>query len=358
MRILGIESSCDESAVAYLEVSRGRIRRLEHLVASQAIHAKYGGVVPEVAAREHSATLPLLLASMARLVTGREDGRALGAKVDLIAATQGPGLVTSLKVGLDTAKSLAAAWNRKIIGVNHIEGHIFSNWLPGAALDGAFAADPGIFPALVLVVSGGHTELLLMRGPGRYRLLGATRDDAAGECFDKTAKLLDLGYPGGPALSKLALEGDPRRYDLPRPMINDPHYDFSFSGLKTAVRYFLQQNRERLADHRFLADVAASTEQAIVDVLAAKTIRAAAANKAKAVLLAGGVAANRQLRERLAADVAARLPGARFIEPPLKYCTDNAAMIAVAGWFRARGRRFGDWRQLDADPQWELGRSL
>ena len=356
MRILGIESSCDESAVAYLEVGRGRVRRLEHLVASQAIHAKYGGVVPEVAAREHSATLPLLLAGMAELVTGRADGRRLGRAVDVIAVTRGPGLVTSLKVGLDTARVLAAAWNKKIVGVNHIEGHICSNYLPGAALEGAFLAAPGVFPALVLVVSGGHTELLLMRGPGRYKLLGATRDDAAGEAFDKTAKLMGLGYPGGPALSKLALEGDGSHVDLPRPMINDPHYDFSFSGLKTAVRYYLQENRERMSDRKFLADAAAATEAAIVDVLAAKTLRAAKATKAKSVLLAGGVAANGRLRRRLADDIAARLPGVRFIEPPLKYCTDNAAMIAVAGWFRAKAGKFDDWRRLDAQPQWELGR--
>jgi len=359
MRILGIESSCDESAVAYLEISRGRLLRLEHLVATQAIHAKYGGVVPEVAAREHSATLPLLLAGIAEKVTGKADGRLLGKRVDVVAATRGPGLVTSLKVGLDTGKTLAAAWNKKMIGVNHIEGHIYSNWLPGAALAGDLGGSGrGLFPALVLVVSGGHTELLLMKGHGRYRLLGATRDDAAGEAFDKSAKLMGLGYPGGPALSRLAADGDPAKYDLPRPMLRDPHDDFSFAGLKTAVRYFLRDNQERLTDPRFLADAAASIEQAIVDVLAAKTIRAAAANKVRTVLLAGGVAANRKLRARLRGDVAVRLPGVRFIEPPLKYCTDNAAMIAMAGYFQARMKKYGDWRTMDAEPQWELGRDL
>jgi N6-L-threonylcarbamoyladenine synthase len=358
MRILGIESSCDESAVAYLEISRGRIVRLEHLVASQAIHAKYGGVVPEVAAREHSATLPLLLESLAQQVTGQNDGRRFGEKVDVIAATRGPGLVTSLKVGLDTGRVLAAAWKKKIVGVNHIEGHIYSNWLPGAALENAFGAAPDMFPALVLVVSGGHTELLMMRGHGRYRMLGATRDDAAGEAFDKTAKLMGLGYPGGPALSKLAAEGAARQYDFPRPMIRDPHDDFSFAGLKTAVRYFLQKNRERLDDRRFLADVAASTEQAIVDVLATKTLRAAERVRAKAVFLAGGVAANQKLRARLRADLTEQLPTTKFVEPPLKYCTDNASMIAVAGYFQAGQKKFGNWRTMDAEPQWELGRKV
>ncbi len=356
MRILGIESSCDESAVAYLEISRGRIKRLEHLVATQVIHAKYGGVVPEVAAREHSATLPLLLASLAEKIVGVADGRLLGKKIDLVAATRGPGLVTSLKVGWDTGRTLAAVWKKPLVGVNHIEGHIYSNWLPGAELDRFFSADPGIFPALVLVVSGGHTELLLMKGHGRYRLLGATRDDAAGEAFDKSAKLMGLGYPGGPALSRLATEGDPFKYDLPRPMLRDPHDDFSFAGLKTAVRYFLRQNQDRLGDRRFLADAAASAEQAIVDVLAAKTVRAAAAHRVKAVLLAGGVAANRKLRARLRQDLGEELPGARFIEPPLKYCTDNAAMIAAAGYFRAGMKRSGDRSKMDTEPRWELGR--
>ncbi|MFA6604099.1 MAG: tRNA (adenosine(37)-N6)-threonylcarbamoyltransferase complex transferase subunit TsaD [Patescibacteria group bacterium] len=358
MRILGIESSCDESAAAYLEVDERGIRRFEHLVASQAIHAKYGGVVPEVAAREHAATLPLLLAALAEKVVGREDGRALGRVVDVVAATRGPGLVTSLKVGLDTARALASGWGKKIVGVNHIEGHIYSNWLPGADLEHEFGASPkNILPALVLVVSGGHTELLLMRGHGRYELLGATRDDAAGEAFDKTAKLMGLGYPGGPALARLAEKGDARFQDFPRPMIRDPHYDFSFAGLKTAVRYFLQARPEMAADEKFLADVAASTQQAIVDVLAAKALRAARASKVKTVMLAGGVAANASLRAALRQVLAAELPAVRFVEPPIRYCTDNAAMIAAAGYFSARRRRFGDPRKLDVDPGWELGRT-
>jgi len=358
MRILGIESSCDESAAAYLDVDEGGIRRFEHLVATQAIHAKYGGVVPEVAAREHAATLPLLLAALAEKVVGKEDGRALGRVVDVVAATRGPGLVTSLKVGFDTACTLAAAWGRKMVGVNHIEGHIYSNWLPGAALETEFGARSKIFPALVLVVSGGHTELLLMRGHGRYKLLGATRDDAAGEAFDKTAKLMNLGYPGGPALARLAEKGDPRFQDFPRPMIREAHHDFSFAGLKTAVRYFLQARPEFAASEKFLADVAASTQQAIVEVLTAKAVRAAKASKVRTVMLAGGVAANVSLRSSLRQALAAELPAVRFVEPPVRYCTDNAAMIAAAGYFGARSRRFGDPLKLDVDPGWELGRKV
>lgn len=356
MRILAIESSCDESAAAWLEVQRGRISRLETLVASQAIHAKFGGVVPEVAAREHAAAMPHLLDELARLVTGAADGRKLAARVDVVAATRGPGLVTSLKVGLDTGRALAAAWRKKFVGVNHIAGHIAANWLPGAPLELGTVTDRAVFPALALVVSGGHTELLLMPRQGEYRLLGATRDDAAGEAFDKTAKLLGLGYPGGPALAQRAASGNPLAYAFPRPMMNDPHDNFSFSGLKTAVRYFVDARRERLADERFLNDVAASAQRAITETLVTKTVRAAARHRVKTVLMAGGVAANAELRETLRAALAKKLPDARFAVPPFTYCTDNAAMIAAAAFFQVRRRRFTDWRRADADPGWELGR--
>jgi len=354
MKILAIESSCDESAVAYLDVATGgKVRLLEQLVTSQAIHAKYGGVVPEVAAREHSATLPVILEQLAKRITGKADGRALAKKVDLVAATRGPGLVTSLRVGMDTAKSLALAWGKPFLGVNHIEGHVYSNWLRKEG--GGVRLMPDLFPAIVLVVSGGHTELLLMKGHGSYRLLGATRDDAAGEAFDKTAKLMGLGYPGGPALSKLA--GDPRAHDFPRPMIAEGHLDFSFSGLKTAVRYFLKMEQWRLEDVAFRADVAASVQAAIIDVLVTKTVRAAQQVGVKVVMVAGGVAANGELRRLLAAAVAKHVPGAAFVEPELAFCTDNAAMVAAAAYFRAqRKKKFDDLGKTDADPAWELGR--
>jgi N6-L-threonylcarbamoyladenine synthase len=356
MRILGIESSCDDSAAAYLEVVGGKVRRLEYVVATQEIHQKYGGVVPEVAAREHAATVPPLLAALADKVVGKPNGALLGKRVDLIAVTRGPGLVTSLKVGLDTARALAAAWDKKIIGINHIEGHVYSNWLPAETGGPLLGANEKIFPALVLVVSGGHTELLFMKDHCSYQLLGATRDDAAGEAFDKTAKLMGLGYPGGPALSKLAALGDGRVYEFPRPMLHDPHFDFSFAGLKTAVRYFLRDNQDKLGDETFRRNVAASTERAIVDVLVAKTVRAAKEKKARTVLLAGGVAANGPLRRALDKAVKEKLHKAVFVEPLLRYCTDNAAMIAVAAYHRAKKGKFDDWRRMDADPNWELGR--
>ncbi len=355
MRILALESSCDESAAAFVEVKSGKVSRLEHLVASQAIHSLYGGVVPEVAAREHSAAVPPLLAGLAKHVTGEPDGRKLGQLVDVIAVTRGPGLITSLRVGVDSARALAAAWDKKIVGINHIEGHVYANWLPKEAGD-ALPADEEIFPAVVLVVSGGHTEILYMRGHGRFELLGATRDDAAGEAFDKTAKLMDLGYPGGPAISKLAAEGNPFTFDFPRPMINDSHFDFSFAGLKTAVRYFLRDHQDQMTDQKFLRDVAASTERAIVDVLVAKTVRAAKQRKTKSVLLAGGVAANGLLRRSLAEAVRTQLRGVRFVEPQVRYCTDNAAMIAMVGFFRAKEAKRGAWKDMDSDPNWEFGR--
>lgn len=355
MRILGIESSCDESAVAYLDVKGGAVGRFSHLVASQAVHAKYGGVVPEVAAREHSATLPLLLEGIAKRVVRKNDGKALGAAVDAVAVTQGPGLVTSLRVGLDTARALAAAWKKPLIGVNHIEGHVYANWLPGGGFEGRGENDTDMFPAVVLVVSGGHTELLHMRGHGRYRLLGATRDDAAGETFDKTAKLLGLGYPGGPAVSRRAARGNAQAYDFPRPMMTSAHFDMSFSGLKTAVRYFLQKEEKRRKDPAFVADVAASAECAIVDVLVTKTERAVRVTGAKTVLLAGGVAANGLLRQRLAETFAGR-DGVAYVQPHLAYCTDNAAMIGMAGYFNlARGKRTEPWN-ADVRIGWELGR--
>lgn len=357
MRILGIETSCDESAVAYMDIRNGKIRRLEYLTASQAIHAKYGGVVPEVAAREHSATLPPLMTALAKKVTGSVSGAKLGKVTDVIAVTQGPGLVTSLHVGLDTARTLAAAWKKPIIGINHLEGHIYSNWLPGGGFEGKSEKGVSMFPALVLIVSGGHTELLLMKGHGRYELLGATKDDAAGETFDKTAKLLGLGYPGGPKLSALAEKGNCYAVDFPRPMLHDKSYDFSFSGLKTAVRYYIEkQGRRAGRGGAFMADVAASTEEAIVDVLAAKTVRAAEETGAKSVMLAGGVAANRRLRAALERRLGLVLPDVRYVRPQPEFCTDNAAMIAMAGYFNSVRGKETDWRRMDVKIGWELGR--
>jgi len=355
MRILGIESSCDDSAIAYLEMRDGKVALLERVVASQLVHEQYGGVVPEVAAREHSAKMPALLNEIAMRVVEEASGPKLGEQVDAVVATSGPGLATSLRVGLDTGRALAAAWNKPLYAVNHIEAHIYSNWLPGiegpSPIEGT---DP--FPCVALVVSGGHTELLLMRGHGDYKLLGATLDDASGEAFDKTAKLMGLGYPGGPKIAQAAAQGNPQEFDFPRPMIHKDNYDFSFSGLKTAVRYFIEKNRDRMEGPDFMADLAASVEQAIVDVLVAKSVRAVQETGVKTFLLAGGVAANGKLRETLASHLHNKSPETQFVEPELAYCTDNAAMIAMAGYWNAQQRDPDDWRTIEADPNWELGR--
>jgi len=342
MRILGIETSCDETSVALLSVNKGLARIGKHLTASQVLkHEKYGGVVPEVAARLHAETLPLLIDELG--VTAKD--------LDGIAVTRGPGLITSLRVGTDFARALAFGWDLPIVGVNHIEGHIAANWI-GKEVSKENAAYA--LPALVLVVSGGHTELILMKGFGKYELVGRTLDDAAGEAFDKVAKMLDLGYPGGPAVSKRALDGDPGKFAFPRPLLNKPHFDFSFSGLKTAVLYTLQ--RKKAWDAQEVNDICASFQAAAVETLVTKTIRAAKAKKAKTVFLAGGVAANRMLRERLVAAVKEELSGAEAVIPPFEYCTDNAAMIAMAGYFRLSKKKQDGWKGMEPDPSWELGR--
>jgi N6-L-threonylcarbamoyladenine synthase len=356
MRILAFESSCDDTAVAYLDVADGRVNRLVSVVSTQVVHAAYGGVVPEVAARQHDVTLPLVLAEVARQVTGSADGRELAKVVDAVAATAGPGLVTSLRVGLDAARALAAAWGVPFFGINHIDGHVYANWLDGEGLPLRLPEDASCFPALALVVSGGHTELLLMSGHGDYRLLGATRDDAAGEAFDKVAKLLGLGFPGGPKISALAEGGDARAFDFPRPMVADPGDEFSFSGLKTAVRREVEKAAE--TDYpEFAADVAASAERAIVDTLVAKAVAAAEREDVRTVLLCGGVSANKLLRRELRAALSRRAPNAVFLDPKLAYCPDNAAMIAVAAYFRSQRDTAGDdWAAIEAQPGWEVGR--
>lgn len=339
MRILGIETSCDETAVAVVEGRGERLRILRNLVASQvAIHAKYGGVVPEVAARSHvEAIVPLLQKAVGR-----------GRQFDAIAVTSGPGLMTSLSVGVETAKALSYLWEVPLVRVNHLEGHIYSNWPQPVGEIPKFKAQIPNFPAMCLIVSGGHTELVLMKRHGSHKVIGATRDDAAGEAFDKVAKLLKLGYPGGPAISKLAQKGNPSAIPFPRPMIDSADFEFSFAGLKTAVLYMVQ--KEKL----IVADVCASFEQAVVDVLVSKTVRAAKKYKVKTVLLGGGVAANKKLRATLRTALAEELPAVGYREPAFVYTGDNAAMIAAAGYFLARAKKFTPWERLKADANWEL----
>ncbi|MBK6472509.1 MAG: tRNA (adenosine(37)-N6)-threonylcarbamoyltransferase complex transferase subunit TsaD [Betaproteobacteria bacterium] len=318
MKVLGFESSCDETGVALVETRPGGVPRLlaEALHSQVDLHAAYGGVVPELASRDHiRRVLPL-----ARQVM-QQAGCTL-AEVDLVAYTRGPGLAGALLVGAGVAVALAAALGRPALGVHHLEGHLLSPFLAEPAPE---------FPFVALLVSGGHTQLMQVEGVGRYTLLGETIDDAAGEAFDKSAKLLGLGYPGGPALARLAEFGDPAAYALPRPLLHSGDLDFSFAGLKTAV---MTQHRKLGAQacNQSLADLAASTQAAIVDVLVAKALKALKATGSRRLVVAGGVGANLRLRERLNAG-AAKL-GACLHYPPLALCTDNGAMIALAAALR------------------------
>lgn len=334
-RILGIESSCDETAAAVVE--NGRVI-LSGVVASQAeLHAKYGGVFPEVASRQHIRTVYTVIdeaLQKAHLNLG---------DVDAIAVTRGPGLPGSLVVGVNAAKGLALGRNLPLVGINHLEAHIYSAWLYPSG--GEPPAEPQ-FPLVALIVSGGHTELILMNGHLKYQRLGNTLDDAAGEAFDKVARLLHLPYPGGPSIQKAAEEGSPVSFRFPRAWLEDT-WDFSFSGLKTAVMREVRR-LENLGGQLPVANLAASFQAAVVDALINKTMKAAERYKAKCILVVGGVSANKALRESV--QMRAGVPV--FI-PPLPLCTDNAAMIASAGYFRyALGHR--DGLDMDVLPNWPL----
>jgi len=337
MRVLGIETSCDETAVAIVEAAAGNRpvgRILANVVYSQLTeHRRFGGVVPEIAARAHLERLDGLVAdALAEAKLGLAD-------LDGIAATGGPGLIGGVMVGVMTAKAMAFAHDKPFLAVNHLEGHALSVRL----------TEEVSFPYLLLLVSGGHCQLLTVRGPGDFTRLGTTIDDAVGECFDKTAKLLGLGFPGGPAVEKAAAGGDPQRFQLPRPMWRKPGCDFSFSGLKTAVR----QTVEKLpaGDAKAISDLCASFQRTVGDVLADRCGNALTAEPASTLVVAGGVAANLYLRSRLE-DVAAKY-GARLVAPPVKLCTDNGAMIAWAGLERLR---LGQTDALDfrPRPRWPL----
>lgn len=341
LRILGLETSCDETSVALLEVAKdgSSVRVKKHLISTQIeIHAKYGGVVPEVAARTHVAETVSLLTS----VLGKKPLEAF----DVISVTYGPGLATALRVGIQAAQTLAWLSGKPLIGVNHLEGHLASAWL---LLDNR---KKWKFPALALLVSGGHTELVLMRDYCDYTVVGSTRDDAAGEAFDKSAKLMGLGYPGGPKISQLAVNGDEAAFKLPRPMLHEG-LDMSFSGLKTAIRTVVEAEQKPIKPQR-LADLCASIEKTILDVLITKTVRAAKRYDVKTVLLVGGVSANPRLRVDLENAVKTELKNTVFLKPSLPFSTDNAAMIAAAGAWRFMKGTKQDWKKLDADPELEL----
>jgi N6-L-threonylcarbamoyladenine synthase len=353
--ILGLETSCDETAAAVVQEGR---KILSSVVASQVdLHRQYGGVFPEMASRQHVLDIvPVIEEALAR-------ADADWPRVSALAVTSGPGLVGSLLVGVNAAKGIAWASDLPLIGVNHLEAHLYANWLftPVNGAEHTMPPPAPRFPLICLIVSGGHTDLVLMTGHRQYRVLGRTLDDAAGEAFDKVARLLDLGYPGGPAIQAEAESGNPQRFDLPRAMLRDG-YDFSFSGLKTAVLRIVQKyegrgnrpsrQRSRMLTSRTapplrklpVADLAASFQAAVADVLVVKTKRAAEEFEVEEVLLAGGVASNKLLREQMVAqlDVPVRYP-------PPALCTDNAAMVASAGYFEyMHGERHG-W-DLDVRP--------
>lgn len=330
--ILGIESSCDETGIALYHTERGL---LAHTLHTQiALHNEYGGVVPELASRDHVRhVLPLLRSALQQADCTLHD-------IDAIAYTQGPGLSGALLVGASVACSLAYALQLPTIGVHHLEGHLLSPLLSEPAPD---------FPFVALLVSGGHTQLMRVDGVGRYTLLGETVDDAAGEAFDKSAKLLGLDYPGGALLAKLAQGGTPGRFKLPRPMLHSGDLDFSFSGLKTAVLLAVQQNPD---DAQTRADIAHAAQEAIVDVLASKAQSALEQTGLTQLVVAGGVGANRLLRSLL--NAAAEKCGSKVFYPELEFCTDNGAMIAFAGAMRLQretGRR--DYR-FNVKPRWDL----
>ena len=328
MKVLGIETSCDETGVAVYDTEKGL---LAHALHSQVdAHAVYGGVVPEIASRDHvRMLLPLIQQVMNQ--AGIE-------KPDAIAYTAGPGLVGALMVGSGLANGLGLAWDCPVVPVHHMEGHLLAPMLED---------EPPEYPFLALLVSGGHSMLIAVRGLGRYRLLGTTLDDAVGEAFDKTAKLLGLGYPGGPALAALAESGDEAAYELPRPMLTKPGYDFSFSGLKTAVMLEVRAaEAQGELEHR-KADLAASFQRAAVDALIGRTLKAACKHGFDRIVVAGGVGANRLLRQ----DLAARFDG-KVHYPRLAFCTDNGAMIAVAGAMRLA--EAGAAGEIRAQARWPL----
>ncbi|MBP6177888.1 MAG: tRNA (adenosine(37)-N6)-threonylcarbamoyltransferase complex transferase subunit TsaD [Anaerolineales bacterium] len=334
-RILAVETSCDETACAIIEDGRAL---LSSVVASQMeIHARYGGVYPEVASRQHVLSImPVVEQALAQAHLTLKD-------IDALAVTQGPGLAGSLVVGMNMAKGLALGTGLPLVGVNHLEGHLYSAWVHDAG--DAIPPAPQ-FPLMSLLVSGGHTELNLMTDHLTYQRLGSTLDDAAGEAFDKVARLLELGYPGGPAIQKSAEEGDPNRFKFPRAWL-EGSWDFSFSGLKTAVLYEVRELQKKSSTLP-IPDLAASFQKAVVDVLFKKTINAAQEFGAKEILVAGGVSANRALRQTFRSQT--EFP---VHIPPLSLCTDNAAMIASAGYHRYA---LGHTSQLDMDvlPTWPL----
>ncbi|MFA5460134.1 MAG: tRNA (adenosine(37)-N6)-threonylcarbamoyltransferase complex transferase subunit TsaD [Candidatus Paceibacterota bacterium] len=364
MNILGIETSCDETAVGVLKAEKTKagffIKPLSSVISSQIkIHKKYGGVVPMLASREHAKNIPI--------VTQKAIIQAFGSKkdiskIDLITITKGPGLILSLLIGVNFAKTLAWSLKKPIIGINHLEGHLFSFLLPKINKNYQLlnADNKKIFPAICLLVSGGHTQLIYIKKFGDYKIIGETRDDAAGECFDKGARILGLDYPGGPAIANQALKykDQLQAFSLPRPMINSQDYDFSFSGLKTALLYLTQEIDFKKKEKQLRPILSHELQEAITDVLVKKTIKAALEFKAKSIILTGGVSANQRLREKFKETLEKKkVNNINFLTPLLEYTTDNAIMIALAGFFQylnGSEKKSWDWKKFQAEANLRL----
>jgi len=348
MIILAIETSCDDTCVSLLEIRNRKLEIRSNIVSSQVkLHRKYGGVWPFLAKREHQKNLPIVLRKALQQAQGRQ--------VNLIAVTVGPGLEPCLWVGVNFARDLAKKLKLPIISVNHVEAHIFANFLNTQYL---ILDTKYLFPAICLIVSGGHTQLILMKDFGQYKILGETRDDAAGECFDKTARILGLGYPGGPAIAAEAkkyqnIKISKYRVSLPRPMIDQKNYDFSFAGLKTAVLYDFKSRSSKIRKSKnYIREMAKEIQQAVIDVLISKTLRAAKEFKTKSIILGGGVVANSELRKQFKQKIQKEIPNTQYLMPNTKFCTDNAAMVALTGyfnWLKKPSATFYSWKKIEAD---------
>ncbi|MBW6440720.1 tRNA (adenosine(37)-N6)-threonylcarbamoyltransferase complex transferase subunit TsaD [Patescibacteria group bacterium] len=347
MVILSIETSCDETAVAIVEFKNKSAKVLANIVSSQVkMHSKFGGVVPSLASRMHLKNIiPILERSLCKAKISKK-------KIDFVAVTNGPGLIPALMVGVGAAKALAYGLGKPLIGIHHIEGHIYANWLKkyDAKKNKLWEAE---FPIICLTVSGGHTQIILMKKDLNYQILGETLDDAVGEAFDKVAKLLDLGYPGGPIIEKMAQKGDEEKIKFPRPMASSGDYNFSFSGLKTAVLYEVRTQQE--INKQYKCDVVASFQKAAFDVLVSKTIKAAQEYKVKNIVLGGGVSANKKLQKLLAGAIEANLPTCGCSFPLAKLTSDNALMIALAAYRHIENSKgMKDWKSVPADANLKL----
>jgi len=345
MIILGIDTSCDDTCVAILEVQGSRLKVKVNVISSQIkIHKKYGGVFPTLAKREHKKNLPIVFKKSIKKAKIKEN------QIDLISVTIGPGLEPCLWVGVNFSKDLARKLNVPIVPVNHIEAHILINFLQ-------LPTSNFLLPAVCLVASGGHTQLILMEKIGKYKLIGETRDDAAGECLDKVARLLGLGYPGGPAIDKISkfqIPNSKLKVNFPRPMIKQKNYDFSFAGLKTAVLYdFLKRPEKVRKSKEYKILVAKEVQQAVIDVLISKTLRAAKEFGAKSIILGGGVVANEELRKQFIENSKHQIPNSKLLIPPKELCTDNGLMVAITGYFN-KEKATKDFDKIVAEPNLKI----